>query len=69
MSNTAFKVGDRVRSKTNYQGLVNGEVYTVFEVRVLSLPFGDYVSYLVGRNDNGNLLSVSNGHLLLEKVQ
>jgi hypothetical protein len=49
--------------------LVNGEVYTVFEVRVLSLPFGDYVSYLVGRNDNGNLLSVSNGHLLLEKVQ
>lgn len=65
---TTFAKNDRVRSKTNYQGLVLGETYTVFEVRVQRLPFGEYVTYLVGRNDNGNLLSISNGHLLLEKV-
>lgn len=65
---TTFEKNDRVRARVTAQGLTKGETYTVFDVRVMSLPFGDYVTYHVGRNDNGNLLSISNGHLLLEKV-
>ena len=68
---TAFKLGDKVRSRTDYQGLRLGHTYLVVDVRESPTPFGTFVEYSVRPADladgaEGFTLGVVNGHLVLE---
>ena len=63
----AFQTGDLVVSRTNAQGLTEGEVYAVAEVHAQHLPFGTFVTYVL-EDDDEKQFAVSNGHLLLDRV-
>jgi len=62
---TAHKVGDRVRSNVDAQGMRRGES---FEVVAVSHGYFGIVVYRV-RAEDGRELDVGNGHLLLERVE
>lgn len=62
-----FTQGQKVEANTTCQNMTQGEQFTVVDVHVLSTPFGDFVTYGLQRN-NGETLSVGNGHLLLSEV-
>lgn len=67
----AFMVGDFVRSNTNTQGLVKGQIYTIEEIDEhpeVSGPWGDVISYVV-EDESGNQLTIGNAHLLLSKAE
>ena len=60
------KIGTKVISKVNAQGMTEGESYTVVD-RTQSAEFfgGIYITYTL-QADNGDLLTVGNGHLVLQ---
>ena len=65
---TAFTVGQLVRARSDGQGLVPDATYRVTAVRVRSLPFGDFVVYVVRAADAARDLEIANGHLVLEAL-
>lgn len=64
---TRFSVGQRVVASASVQGLSANNSYTVVGVEVQSLPFGDFVTYLL-QNSDGPVIPVVNGHLLLDEA-
>lgn len=63
----AFKVGDKVRSRVDAQGLVKGRVYEVVQTAVQHTPFGGFTEYKLV--DGFFCGWVGNGHLVLERVK
>ena len=66
MTDTAFTVGEQVRSLTDAQGLIAGEVYTVHSVDEQPTVFGIFTTYHL--RTGGVVFPVRNAHLLLERV-
>lgn len=63
----AFKEGDWVVSTVNTQGLQKGKTYVVVDVLQKSMPFGNFVTYVVSPEyDDEKLIKVTNGHVVLE---
>lgn len=66
---TAFQVGQTVTSKTEAQGLVKGATYTINAIDSKSYGiFGTVVSYQVKAAVDGELVWITNGHLLLNAI-
>lgn len=65
---TRHKVGDRVKSTINAQGLKKGEEYTVVDMDEMRTPFGTFVTYYV-TDKKGKKHSVGNGHLVLQPIK
>jgi hypothetical protein len=63
-----FKVGQKVRSLIDAQGLERGAVYEVIDVREQVMFFGTFVTYLV-KDKQSAAHVVTNGHLVLEAVE
>lgn len=65
---TRFQKGEKVTAQTSTQGLRRGEQYQVADVKVHSLPFGDFVTYSLASlrpEEPGFEWEVVNGHLIL----
>jgi hypothetical protein len=65
--NTTFQVGQRVRSRVNGQGMRVGDTFEVVSFSVRSTFVGGFVTYVL-RGEEGRVLHVGNGHLVLESV-
>lgn len=63
-----FKVGDKVVSHTDSQGLQEGKVYEVTDLTVRRTAFGEFVTYEVDSSD-GEPVHVRNAHLVLALVE
>ena len=69
---TTFAQGDRVRSRVTAQGLVEGDLYEVAALSTYATVFGGFVTYFVRPLTSAteaakqDLLSIGNGHLILE---
>jgi hypothetical protein len=62
------KIGIKVTSKVNAQGMTEGESYTVVDSTQTAEFFGGiYITYTL-QADNGELLNVGNGHLVLQSA-
>lgn len=64
----SYSVGDRVRSLSSHQGMVEGQEYEVRGRSENRTPFGVFVTYVLAPVEGGQLVSVRNGHLLLESA-
>lgn len=60
-----FQQGQTVRALCSAQGFEAGELLRVAAVEVLATAFGGFTTLSLERA-SGELLSVANGHLLLE---
>src|SRR5262245_47737732 len=64
---TIFQIGDKVTG--NVQGMEADRVYTIADMGILRMPFGDYVTYYLEDGANGERIPIANGHLLLTLVK
>jgi hypothetical protein len=70
---TFFEIGQYVRSRVNAQGMTKGSTYYVCGSEFQTNFLGTYVTYLLESQDEmvtgkTKLLTVGNGHLVLELV-
>jgi hypothetical protein len=61
-----FQIGDIVKANVKAQGMIEGRIYTVVDVKSEYINFGTFVTYFI--QDGAKVLSIGNGHFLLSKV-
>jgi hypothetical protein len=60
------KIGSKVTSKVNAQGMTEGTTYTVIEAtQTAAFLGGIYITYTLQAEGSDQLLKVGNGHLVL----
>ena len=61
------KIGTKVISKVNAQGMTEGESYTVVDsTQTAAFLGGIYITYTLQAEGSDELLKVGNGHLVLQ---